>query len=276
MPAAARACRATRHQLARHPRVVGLGELEARERILAVRVESGRHVDDLRPVALERGQPALAHRLAERVAAAARRQRDVDHVGGDGSRCPSTDTADAGSRHHQHPRVAGEDVLGAVAVVDVEVDRPRRARCRARSSACAAPTATLLNRQKPIARSRSAWCPGGRTAQNAVLHSPRITRSVASTTRAGRVPRRRQRMRVERGVGVDEVQPCRGARRLDRVDVARRRARARSARASPPAPCSGAGRRRARRRSGGRRSRAAGPGTRDGTAPCRAAATTGG
>ena len=41
------------------------------ERILAVRVESGRHVDDLRPVAFERGDPALAHGLAEDVAAAA-------------------------------------------------------------------------------------------------------------------------------------------------------------------------------------------------------------
>ncbi len=55
-------------------------------------------------------------------------------------------------------------------------DRP----CAAR--ACAAPTATLLKRQKPMARLRSAWWPGGRTAQNAVAHSPRMTRSTAITT----------------------------------------------------------------------------------------------
>ena len=51
-----------------------------------------------------------------------------------------------------------------------------------RSSACAAPTATLLHRQKPLAWAGVAWWPGGRTAQNALRHSPRITRSVASTT----------------------------------------------------------------------------------------------
>jgi hypothetical protein len=35
------------------------------------------------------------------------------------------------------------------------------------SSACRAATATLLNRQKPIARAGSAWWPGGRSPQNA-------------------------------------------------------------------------------------------------------------
>ena len=36
---------------------------------------------------------------------------------------------------------------------------------------------------------------------------------------AGGVLCRRQRVRVERGVGVDEVQPCRGARLLEGIDV---------------------------------------------------------
>ena len=40
--------------------------------------------------------------------------------------------------------------------------RSGRARALARRR-YAAPTATLLNRQKPMARWRSAWCPGGRT-----------------------------------------------------------------------------------------------------------------
>ena len=42
--------------------------------------------------------------------------------------------------------------------------------------------ATLLNRQNPIARVGSAWCPGGRTAQKAFWTLPAITRSTAATT----------------------------------------------------------------------------------------------
>jgi hypothetical protein len=39
----------------------------------------------------------------------------------------------------------------------------------------------LLKRQKPIGRSGVAWCPGGRTKQNAEPISPRSTASVAAS-----------------------------------------------------------------------------------------------
>jgi len=39
-----------------------------------------------------------------------------------------------------------------------------------------------LNMQKPMGRSRVAWCPGGRTAQKALSTSPFITMSVPATT----------------------------------------------------------------------------------------------
>ena len=63
--AALRVFRGYRHELARDPRKVGVGELESGERILAMGVETGRDEKDLRPVALERRQPAFAHRRAE-------------------------------------------------------------------------------------------------------------------------------------------------------------------------------------------------------------------
>ena len=50
-----------------------------------------------------------------------------------------------------------------------------------RSRSAAAATATLLTRQKPIDRAGSAWCPGGRTAQNAAVPSPRSSASIASS-----------------------------------------------------------------------------------------------
>ena len=55
-------------------------------------------------------------------------------------------------------------------------------RCRpCTSSAWRAATATLLKKQKPIAWSRVAWWPGGRTAQKALLARPDSTSSVAAT-----------------------------------------------------------------------------------------------
>ncbi len=49
------------------------------------------------------------------------------------------------------------------------------------SSAWRAAIATLLKKQKPIAWSRVAWWPGGRTAQNAFATAPSSTASVAAT-----------------------------------------------------------------------------------------------
>ena len=74
--------RGDRHELARHPGVIRVGKLESRERILAVRIESGRDEQDLRLVPFERRQPVLAHGGAKLLASGTRRQRDVDHVRG--------------------------------------------------------------------------------------------------------------------------------------------------------------------------------------------------
>ena len=49
--------------------------------------------------------------------------------------------------------------------------------------ACAAATAMLLNRQKPIARSRSAWWPGGRTSANAGSMAEHVLDSLHGSTR---------------------------------------------------------------------------------------------
>ena len=49
------------------------------------------------------------------------------------------------------------------------------------SSAWRAAMATLLKKQKPMASSRVAWWPGGRTAQKALATSPSSTASVAAT-----------------------------------------------------------------------------------------------
>ena len=76
---------------------------------------------------------------------------DADFVGRAGARV----VRKLVRRDVQHVGIALEDVLRAVAVVHVVVDDRDALRRRA-SRACAAATATLLNRQKPIARSRSA------------------------------------------------------------------------------------------------------------------------
>ena len=45
-----------------------------------------------------------------------------------------------------------------------------------------AATATWLKMQNPIARSRVAWCPGGRTAQNAWRARPAAISSTATSS----------------------------------------------------------------------------------------------
>ena len=90
-----------------------------------------------------------------------------------------------------------------------------------RSSACIAPTATLLKMQKPIARRRSAWWPGGRTAQNALLRLAAHHQVGRQHDRAGGVLRRVERVRIQRGVGIEVHEPLARARALDLVDVVR-------------------------------------------------------
>ena len=70
--------------------------------------------------------------------------------------------------------------------------------------------AALLNRQKPIAASGSAWWPGGRTSTNALSRPPGHTASTASTAAPGR---QRGRVPASRRHG-----PCRrpGARAAQR------------------------------------------------------------
>jgi len=70
----------------------------------------------------------------------------------------------------------------------------RRSECLCTHRAYAAPSATLLSRQKPCdplpigspgagtGPFGPAWCPGGRTAQNTFSADPATTRSTASTT----------------------------------------------------------------------------------------------
>ena len=78
-------------------------------------------------------------------------------------------------------------------------------RCRpCRSSAYLAAMATLLKMQKPMAReSRQAWCPGGRTAQNALSSSPGDHRVGGRHGRTGRPQDGAPGVHIHRGVGVD-------------------------------------------------------------------------
>ena len=84
-------------------------------------------------------------------------------------------------REVEDARVVVEDILRPIAVVDIEVDDRDALDPRLLKRPCATATATLLNRQKPIARSGVAWWPGGRTKQNAESSSPRRTASVAAS-----------------------------------------------------------------------------------------------
>ena len=132
-----------------------------------------------------------------------------------------------------------------------------------RSRSAAAVTATLFSRQKPIARSATAWWPGGRTAQNAASPSPRSSASTASSplpaARQRGLPRRGRRA----GVGV-EVPAARRHRTARGRRGTRRCAPARARPGSRAGARAGAGRRAARRRRARRAPPARAPAARDG------------
>ncbi len=134
-------------------------------------------------------------------------------------------------------------------------------------SACAAPTATLLKKQKPIACARSAWWPGGRTLQNARRTSPLITRSVARTL----APAARNAASNVSGhiavSGSTRDQALRGRDRAQLLDVLTSDARARAARRSRAAPRDAPGSRAAAGRAAVPRWRRGGPAAPDGRRP---------
>jgi hypothetical protein len=104
------------------PRVVGLDQAHLPEVVVAVRVEARRDEDHLRLEGLEPRHPLPVDQLAHRRSLGVGRHRHVDHVRArrhaTGVRIERVlEVAD-----HQHALVAGDDVLGAVAVVHVEVD----------------------------------------------------------------------------------------------------------------------------------------------------------
>ena len=74
------------------------------------------------------------------------------------------DSSATGGSRHRGPGSFQNRRLGPVAVVDVPVHDQHPF---AAPDEAAAATATLLIRQKPMARSASAWCPGGRATTKA-------------------------------------------------------------------------------------------------------------
>ena len=184
------------------------------------------------------GQPVLAHGGAKLLAARARRKRDVDHVRGRIVEARIGIERMLERRHHQHPRIAREDVLGAVAVMDVEIDdrhaldpvdleRVRRAHRDVVEEAEAhrAVALRVVAGRADRAERRAAFAAHDEVG--------------GEHDGARRVPGRRQRMRVHRGVGIEVVQAGLRAFGLDRRDVASGRGRGRSRRRRPPGPNDG-------------------------------------
>jgi hypothetical protein len=76
-------------------------------------------------------------------------------------------------RAQQDALIGLEYAFNTIAMVNIEIDN--RDPVKACGQGMAAPTAALLEMQNPIALSRPAWYPGGRTPQNTVFASLCIT-----------------------------------------------------------------------------------------------------
>ena len=205
---------------------VGLGVDRARgERVVAVGVVPGR--DDQQPgreARARRGATTCWTRARNSSEPGARRHRHVERVAlaladpGELGRAGARDRAATGGcwrrgRSATRRRSPPSRCRGG---------RPSRG-SSTRSApqaaiACAAATAALLNRQKPIGVSRSAWWPGGRSAQSANGASPASRRSAAGGRAAGSVTGRLERPGAGDGVEIDRAAAGRRDR-LDPVDV---------------------------------------------------------
>ena len=139
-----------------HPGEIRLDQIELRQRIGAVRVEPRRNQDEFGPECLQRRQDGAAQGLAEFGRARHRPQRHVDDVADAAlaatRRCRDKAATDGSRRRTRWDRPRTSP---ACRCRDGRRNRRwRRARacddCRAR----AAPMATLLKRQKPIAMLR--------------------------------------------------------------------------------------------------------------------------
>ncbi len=104
------------------PFVVGLDQAELPEFVLAVGIEARGDEDHLRRKTVQRRQPERLDQFAHPGTARVCRDRHVDHVAAQRMIAAVRIEAALEDADHQDAFVAGNDVLGAVAMVDIEVD----------------------------------------------------------------------------------------------------------------------------------------------------------
>ena len=123
--AAARAPPRDLHKLSRYPGEIGDFEMKAADRVEAMSVETGRYHDQIGREGVDAGEDFGRHRLAEKPAGGAGRQRRIDdRVAGPAF----VRGAGAGIERHlmrrgvKHRTVRPENLLRAIAVMHVEID----------------------------------------------------------------------------------------------------------------------------------------------------------
>jgi len=110
------------HQAAGDPGVVGLDQTQLAERIFAMGVEAGRNEQHLRRKGIQARQPVLIDQCAHVGATSACGHGQVQQVARAGHVAAVRVMRMLEKADHQHPIVASNDVLGAIAMVHIEVD----------------------------------------------------------------------------------------------------------------------------------------------------------
>ncbi len=122
-PAACMAC-STFHKLSGRPVEIVLLEVYFCKRVAVMCVEASRDDDEIGRKVANCRQNAACHGLAKNVASSARRKRCVDNVAGTGL----GECAGARIKRHlvrravKHRRIIPEDILRAIAVMDIPID----------------------------------------------------------------------------------------------------------------------------------------------------------
>jgi hypothetical protein len=219
--AAAAAFARNLHQPARRPGEIGLDEIEAPERIEAVRVEARRNDEEVGAERLDARQDRGLERLAKGFAAVAGAQRRIDDLI---MRAALASLARAGLERHlmrrgvHGARVVPENVLRAVAVMNIEIDHGDTLGAM-NGLRMPGGDGRVVEEAKAHRRGAFGMMAGRPRGDKGVGHPP-AHHLVHGESRAARgMHRRLQSSRRHQGVGVEASEAFAGRRLLDRRDI---------------------------------------------------------
>ena len=110
-------------ELAGDPGVIGVDPAELADVVIAMRIEACRNEQHLGFEVTQRRQPGIGHRIAQRLPTGVGRKWHIEHVLAECLLAAVGIQLRLKGRDHQDSLVTGQDVLTAIAVMNIEIDQ---------------------------------------------------------------------------------------------------------------------------------------------------------